>query len=163
MNTVHKNSRAPATAHRPPPAESGFVLPTAIFLLVVLAALGTYMVTLSRTSHISSALDIQGARAYQAARTGIEWAAWRVVDPPTQPPTSTTLCPDPDPTTLTFTGTLAAFNAFKVSVTCTRTPPATVGADEDKVAIYLITSTATSGVVGEMGYVERQIQASFGK
>ena len=155
MNTAHKNSRT-LTARRLPPAESGFVLPTAIFLLVVLAALGTYMVTLSRTSHISSALDIQGARAYQAARTGIEWAAWRVVDPPTQPPTSTTLCPA-SPTTLTLAGTL---DAFAVSVSCTRTQ-FTDGAEP--VAMYQIVSTATSGVVGEMGYVERQIQASFGK
>ena len=158
MNTAHKNSRAPAAARRPPPAESGFVLPTAIFLLVVLAALGTYMVTLSRTSHISSALDIQGARAYQAARAGIEWAAWQVVDPPTQPPTSTTPCPA-SPTTLTLTGT-GTLDAFTVSVTCTRTQ-FTDGADP--VAMYQIVSTATSGAVGEMGYVERQIQASFGK
>ena len=156
IKTAHKNSCAPTAARRPPPAESGFVLPTAIFLLVVLAALGTYMVTLSRTSHISSALDIQGARAYQAARAGIEWAAWQVVDPPTQPPTSTTPCPA-SPATLTLTGTLAAFT---VSVTCTRTQ-FTDGAEP--VAMYQIVSTATSGVVGEMGYVERQIQASFGK
>ena len=142
--------------HTRPRAESGFVLPTAIFLLVVLAALGAYMVTLSRTSHISSALDIQGARAYQAARAGIEWAAWQVVDPQTLPPTSTTPCPA-SPATLTLTGTLAAFT---VNVTCVRTS-ATDGADD--IAIYQITSTATSGVAGEMDYVDRQIQASFSK
>lgn len=135
--------------------ESGFVLPTAIFLLVVLAALATYMVSLSRTSHISSALDIQGARAYQAARAGIEWAAWQVVDPQTVPPVSTTPCPAP--TTLTLAGTLAAFN---VDVTCIRTS-ATDGADA--VAIYQITSTARSGAPGEVDYVDRQIQASLGK
>ena len=28
---------------------------------------------LSTTQHLGSALDIQGARAYLAARTGIEW------------------------------------------------------------------------------------------
>ena len=135
--------------------ESGFVLPTAIFLLVILAALGGYMVSLSRTSHISSALDIQGARAYLAARAGIEWAAWQVIDPQTQPPTSTTPCPAD--TTLTLTGTLAA---FKVDVTCIRTP-AIDGADA--VAIYLVTSTATSGTPGEVDYVDREIQASFSK
>lgn len=59
--------------NRVPRTESGFVLPTAIFLLVVLAALATYMVSLSRTSHISSALDVQGTRTYLAARAGIEW------------------------------------------------------------------------------------------
>jgi MSHA biogenesis protein MshP len=121
----------------------------------VLAALASYMVSLSRTSHISSALDIQGARAYQAARAGIEWAAWQVVDPQN-------LQPDPDPcpaspTALTLTGTLAA---FAVSVTCTRT----VEIDgADTIAIYQITSTASTGLAGEVDFVQRQIQASFSK
>jgi len=135
--------------------ESGFVLPTAIFLLVILAALATYMVSLSRTSHLSSALDIQGSRAYQAARAGIEWAAWQVVDPQGLQP-SPTPCPA-SPTALTLTGTLTG---FQVSVSCTRTME-TDGTDT--VAIYQITSTATSGLPGQVDYVDRQIQASFGK
>lgn len=138
-----------------PRAASGFVLPTAIFLLVVLAALGTYMVALSRTSHVSSALDIQGSRAYQAARAGIEWAAWQVIDPQNLQP-SPAACPA-SPTTLSLGGTLAG---FAVSVTCSRTL-ATDGADA--IAVYQITSTATAGVAGEVDYVERQVQASFGK
>ena len=141
--------------NRTPHAESGFVLPTAIFLLVILAALAAYMVSLSRISHISSALDIQGGRAYQAARAGIEWAAWQVVDPQNLQP-SPAPCPA-SPTALALTGTLAA---FAVSVTCTQT--LTVDG-ADTVAIYQIASTATSGVAGEMDYVERQIQASFSK
>lgn len=136
-------------------AESGFVLPTAIFLLVVLATLGAYMVSLSRTSQISSALDVQGARAYQAARAGIEWAAWQVVDPQALQ-ASPTPCPA-SPTTLTLDATLAG---FAVSVTCARTLE-TDGADP--VAVYQITSTATAGLAGEMDFVERQIQASFSK
>ena len=135
---------------------AGFVLPSAIFLLVILAALAAYMVSLSRTSHISSALDIQGARAYQAARAGIEWAAWQVVDPQTQPPTSATLCPA-SPTALVLPGTLAAFT---VNVTCTRTP-ATDGADT--VAIYQVTSTASAGLAGSVDFVSRRIEASFSK
>ncbi len=50
----------------------GFSLISAIFLLVVLAALGVAMVTISTVQHQSSALDVQGSRAYQAARAGIE-------------------------------------------------------------------------------------------
>jgi len=138
-----------------PPAESGFVLPTAIFLLVILAALGAYMVTLSRTSHISSALDVHGARAYQAARAGIEWAAWQVNDPQALQP-SPAPCPA-SPATLILGGTLAAFD---VQVICARTLQ-TDGADT--VAIYQITSTATAGAVGELDRVDRQIQASFSK
>lgn len=139
-----------------PRAASGFVLPSAIFLLVILGALAAYMVSLSRISHISSALDIQGVRAYQAARAGIEWAAWQVVDPQTLPPTSATPCPA-SPTTLTLTGTLAAFT---VNVTCTRTP-AIDGADT--IAVYQVTSTATSGLPGSVDFVRRDIQASFSK
>ncbi|MHB0973123.1 MAG: hypothetical protein ACYC0P_02625 [Thiobacillus sp.] len=141
--------------NRVPRAESGFVLPTAIFLLVVLAALATYMVSLSRTSHTSSALDIQGERAYLAARAGIEWGAWQVNDPQNLQP-SPTPCPA-SPTLLTLGDTLAGFS---VAVSCARTL-ATDGADT--VAIYQITSTASSGTPGEMDYVERRIQASFSK
>ena len=142
--------------NRIPRAESGFVLPTAIFLLVVLSALATYMVSLSRTSHISSALDIQGARAYQAARAGIEWAAWQVVDPQNPPPNPAPPCPA-SPTVLALTGTLAA---FAVSVSCTRTD--TIDG-VDTVVVYQITSTASVGAAGEVDFVQRQIQASFSR
>ena len=47
---------------------SGAGLVTAIFLLVVLAGLATALVSVFTTQRQSSALDEQGARAYQAAR-----------------------------------------------------------------------------------------------
>lgn len=131
--------------------ESGFVLPTAIFLLVVLATLAAYMVSLSRTSQLGSALDIQGSRAYQAARAGIEWAAWQVLRNPTP---SCLAAPFP----LALAGTLTTFS---VNVSCVQSGSYTDGADT--VEVYQITSTATSGVPGEAGYVERRIQASFSK
>jgi MSHA biogenesis protein MshP len=149
------NCIRPAHERRVPHGESGFVLPTAIFLLVILAALAAYMVALSRTGSMSSALDLQGSRAYQAARAGIEWAAWKVVDPQNLQ-ASPTPCPA-SPSTVVLAGSLASFT---VTVSCTRT----LAADgADTVAIYQITSTATSGAAGEVDYVERQIQASFGK
>jgi MSHA biogenesis protein MshP len=152
MSRLTPHSSCP---RRAPLAESGFVLPTAIFLLVVLASLGAYMVSLSRTSQISSALDVQGARAYQAARAGIEWAAWQVVDPQALQ-TTPTPCPA-SPSALTLDATLAG---FAVSVTCARSLE-TDGADT--VAVYQLTSTATAGSVGEMDYVERRIEATFSK
>ena len=57
--------------------QRGFGIITAVFLLVVLAGLGVAMVSLSTVQHTSSALDVQGARAYQAARAGIEWGLYR--------------------------------------------------------------------------------------
>lgn len=135
--------------NRVPRSESGFVLPTAIFLLVVLAALAAYMVSLSRTSHISSALDVQGTRATLAARAGIEWGAWQLLQN-----ASCQAAPPP----LTLAGTLAPFS---VTVTCVQSGTYTDGADT--VTVYRITSTATSGAPNEVDYVERQIQASFSK
>lgn len=133
----------------------GFALPTAIFLLVVLAALGGYMVSLSRSSQISSALDIQGARASQAARAGIEWAAWRVIDPQTLQPAPTP-CPA-SPTLLTLGGTLAG---FEVKVECLRSLEDDGAAT---VAVYEITATASTGAVGGLDRVERQIRATLAK
>lgn len=57
----------------------GFALVSAIFLLVVLASLGAFAVSISNSLHIGSALDLQGARAHQAARTGLEWGAYQVM------------------------------------------------------------------------------------
>lgn len=55
----------------------GFGIVTAVFLLVVLAGLGAALVNLTTVQHTVSAFDIQGARAYQAARAGIEWGLYR--------------------------------------------------------------------------------------
>lgn len=136
-------------------AQRGFVLPTAIFLLVVLATLAVYMTKLARTSYVSSALDVHGARAYQAARAGIEWTAWQVNDPQGLQPQPTP-CPA-SPTNLTLAGTLAAFT---VTVECERNLYAD-GAST--VAVYRVTSTASAGVAGEIDYVERRIAAVFAK
>ena len=55
----------------------GFGIVTAVFLLVVLAGLGAALVNLTTVQQTTSSLDIQGARAYQAARAGIEWGLYR--------------------------------------------------------------------------------------
>src|SRR3954463_4449266 len=59
--------------------QSAFALPTAIFLIVVLAIVGAIIVTVSGLQHTSSARDVVGARTLQAARAGIEWGAYKVL------------------------------------------------------------------------------------
>lgn len=59
--------------------QKGFTLVQAIFILVVLALLGTYMVRLSTVQQATSTQALLQARAYQAARAGIEWGIARVV------------------------------------------------------------------------------------
>ena len=56
--------------------QAGVGLVTAIFLLVVLAGLGVAAVTLFNAQQASSSLDQEGAKAYQAARAGIEWGLY---------------------------------------------------------------------------------------
>ena len=58
--------------------QAGFSIVMAIFILVVLGLLSGYMVKLSGVQHATSTYAIQGARAYQAARAGIDWAISRI-------------------------------------------------------------------------------------
>lgn len=57
---------------RPDLRPNGFILPAAIMLLVVLGGLAAYMLQLSSAGQTTSAQDILGARATQAARLGLE-------------------------------------------------------------------------------------------
>lgn len=127
---------------RPLRPQSGFALVSAIFLLVILAALGAFMLTFSNTQHLTSAQDIQGSRAYWAAKAGVQWAVSRL-----QPPA--TACPAAS-TTLTLDG-------FAVTVTCNANTYTEGAASK---TIYWVQSTATGGgSVGGIGYAERQINA----
>jgi Tfp pilus assembly protein PilX len=70
--------RNPARPTAPSMAsQRGFSLFSAIFLLVMLSALGAAIVKVTSSSQIASALDIQGERGYQAARAGIEWGLYQ--------------------------------------------------------------------------------------
>lgn len=65
--------------HRYPPRparrstrQAGFVLPTALFLLVVLGGLAAWLAGITQASLQENALEIEGERAYQAAQSGLE-------------------------------------------------------------------------------------------
>jgi MSHA biogenesis protein MshP len=57
--------------------QAGVGIVTAIFLLVVLAGLGTAMVGIYTSQQSSANLDLLGAQAYQAARAGLEWGIFQ--------------------------------------------------------------------------------------
>lgn len=136
------------TSHAGRSGQRGFAIVAAIFLVVVLAALGAFMLTFSSVQHITLAQDVQGTRAYQAARTGIEWGAYQVLINSSCPPS----------TSLTAGGTQAGFG---ITVQCSRFGPYTEAGNT--VVMYQITSTASQGTVGSATYVERQLQATIGK
>lgn len=132
--------------------QRGFALVTAIFLLVVLAGLSAAIVSVTTMQHVGSALDMQGASAYQAARAGVEWGVYRQL--------RGGVCDS-----ASFVPPAPMLNAFTVTVICTKYPP---GAPSS-LDVYQITSTACNqpsagscpGAGGGMGYVERQLRVSF--
>jgi MSHA biogenesis protein MshP len=142
--------------------QQGFAAIAAIFLVVVLAALGGFMLTFSNTQQLTSAQDLQGTRAYWAARAGLEWGVGSVVASGTLPPACP---PEPNATPTTSTTALAtAFDGgFTVTVSCTRSDFTEASASANRF-IYTFTSVARSaGAVGTVGFVERSLTASMEK
>ncbi|MEI7841675.1 MAG: hypothetical protein WCI39_01480 [Gallionellaceae bacterium] len=135
--------------------QRGFSIVTAIFLLVVLAGLGAAMLTFSNVQHQSSAMDVLGSRAYQAARAGIEWAAFQVVNSASNAAAATNCA-----TTFaqnSLGGTLAP---FAVTVTCSA---ASHVEGVSTVWIYDVSSVASAGTLGSNDYVERAISTKMGR
>lgn len=62
-----------------PTRSAGFALMAALFIIVTLAAIGAYLLTVSTGQVAAASQDEQAARAYQAARAGIDWAAYQVL------------------------------------------------------------------------------------
>lgn len=130
---------------------SGFILPTAIFLLVILALLGAYAVNISTIQQQTSIQDAQGARAYHAARAGLEWGIYQVLAPGT---TTLALCP---------AGTTLTIDSFSVAVSCTTYGNYSEQGADHTIAVYQLVSTATSGATGSLNYIDRQLQVLVSK
>ncbi len=133
--------------------QRGFSIVTAIFLIVVLAALGAFAASMFRTQQLAAAFDELGVRAYQAAQAGIEWGSWQVLR-------GGGACAPA--TNLALPGSLSPFT---VTVNCASTTHAEAGSP---VTIYRLTATACNQPAGGCpnpapgpSYVERQVQASL--
>ena len=121
--------------------QQGFAAVAAVFLVVALAALGAFMVSFSNTQQLTSAQDVQGSRAYWAARAGLGWGLASLT-------ASSAACPVP-PAPFVVEG-------FTLVVTCTRTTYSDAGVDN--VIIYRLESRASQGA--GPGAVERSVSAS---
>jgi len=135
--------------------QGGFSIISAIFLLVVLASMGAAMLTFSNVQQTTSTQDLQGIRAYQAARAGMEWGIYQVLRVP-PPPAAAPAC-FANGSSVTLAGTLAGFT---VSVDCSASAY-TEGANSG--TVYTITSTASQGTAGSQTRIERQLQAVVGR
>jgi MSHA biogenesis protein MshP len=129
----------------------GFMLPMAIFLLVILATLVGYAMRLALLANLGSIQDVQGAQAYLAARAGTEWAAYHVLLPGSNTMQDCPVVPSP-----------STINGFNITLTCTRDVKPDRGGT-NSIGIYTITSRASTGVAGAQDYVEREIKVSLSR
>lgn len=135
--------------------QRGFSLLAAVFLLVILSSLAAFLVAVSTMQQIGAAMDLQGSRAYQAARAGIEWGVYQTLTPATAP-----ACPN---TTLTFAGT--TLQDFTTTVSCTLTTADELGT---AINVYQVTSTACNqspcpNSSPGQNYVERQLSITVSR
>lgn len=129
---------------------------TAIFLILVIAVLGAYIASVATTQHTTATLDLQGAKAYQAAYAGVQWGAYQALRVPS--------CAGS--TSFALPGGLAGF-AVKVDFTSYSYTESGVTRN-----ICRVTSTGCNfptggntcaGNQGNGYYVERQIEATLDK
>lgn len=127
-------------AHR----QQGVSLVAALFLLVVLALLGAFIVRISVIQHHTVSLALLGARAHAAAVSGIEWAAHEAIQGGLCAATTVNL-------------TEGALDGFTVNVSCQRTSHQEGGANYD---VFVFESFASAGTYGTPDYVSRTIRTS---
>jgi MSHA biogenesis protein MshP len=151
---------------------AGIAIVTAIFLLVVVAGLAVAMVSLTTTQEDASGKDLQGMRAYQAARAGIEWALYRGLQSgltPPQPATSL-VCGSQNNVAMPAGNTLSSFTVT-VLVICDGQVSGIAGKDANDPTAYhvLIRSIACNQPVNGVclntvpgpDYVQREIRAQL--
>ncbi len=145
----------------------GFSLVTGIFLLVILSALGAFMVIFTGLQQKTVQTDILGVRAYYAARAGLDWALFRALDP------DNTIAPGPAAFAACPTGTIAlgslggSLAPFAVTITCTDTSAGDPTEANRTIRIFEITATACNQAscpgVPDANYVERKVVVTAAK
>lgn len=116
--------------------QAGFAIVAAMFVLIIVGLLGKYLVNISGVHHKTTVLAVQSARAYHAAKSGIEWG---IVNPCT-------------------TSGGYSVNNFSVNITSTQET-----FDEAGVPIIIcrITSKAEYGSYGTADYIARTVEITI--
>ena len=122
--------------------QRGFAAIAAVSLVVILAAFGAFMVSFSNTQQLNSAQDVQGSRAYWAARAGLEWAI-------ASQGVGATACWSTTPP--------ASIDGFNLAISCA---PSSFTEGTATVYVFRLSSVASTGTVGSVGFIERSVSAS---
>jgi len=141
----------------------GFALMMAVFMIVTMAAIGVYLVTISTGQIEAASQDEEATRAYQAARTGVDWGAYQLLRNPTTNSFATNCAGGAGSQNLTFTP--PQLSRFRAEVSCQR-----VGNETEAgvaAVVYRLTVTGCNGSPTACGvsvgptYVERQLQLTL--
>ena len=137
-----------ARGARPPSRrQGGFALIGAIFVIVVLALLGTFAVRVGAGEEQTAGATVIELRAQQAALAGIEYGANQALINKICLPTKS----------LNLDG---ALNGFVVLVTCNSHPHSST-LPTSPLHDYVLDSTATQGTYGSPDYVARHVTRTF--
>jgi hypothetical protein len=127
------------------PRSSGFAPIAAIFLLVV-AGLVVYITPIGVAQQTTVVCGLQGARAIQEARSGIEWGIYQS--------TVNGVCAGS-----TAVNTVA-FACLSVEIQGTSTTHAEGASPAGTIVTYRLIAIATSGTYGSLDYVQRRLRAT---
>ncbi|WP_148714449.1 pilus assembly PilX N-terminal domain-containing protein [Chitinolyticbacter meiyuanensis] len=135
--------------------DAGFALISALFLLLVLSTMAAFTLTLSSSAQQGATLDVQGSRAYQAARAGIEYGAFQALQNGQCASSSQLTLPAP-------------MADFSINLACSSSAHNIAG---NTVTLYRLTATACNLPAGSgcppatrtLNYVERQISATLSR
>ena len=124
-------------------SQRGFSIVAAIFLLVVLAALGVFAVRINTLQQQGVTEGLRAAQAFHAARSGVEWAAYRALNGGACAPATLAL-------------TEGGTQGFTVSIACS---VSTHLEGTSTIHVWLLDVRAEAGVFGGPDYVSRRLQA----
>ena len=125
-------------------AQRGFSLIAAVFLIVVLAALGAFAARIATSQQQTVNLSLLEAQALAAANSGIEYGAYQAL--------KASQCVNA--TTLAMSG--AGLAGFTVKGVCVPGPHVVATSPPPKLS-YALDSTATRGIYGQPDFVSRHV------
>ncbi len=124
--------------------QNGMSLIGAVFVMVVLALVGAYLVSLNAMQHSGTSLSLQASRAFHAANSGVEWVAWY-----TRTSVNKNNCPMP--------GTTFNLDNFTVKIeTCTETT-VTEGSESYKIFDTTVSASTADRNFGDSDYSSRSL------
>jgi MSHA biogenesis protein MshP len=123
--------------------QRGSALVIALFLIVVVALLAAFGVTVGGSQRQSTTVSMMGDRALAAARSGVEWAGYRAL--------VNKSCAN-----RVLVLTEGALRGFRVIVQCQLHTELPANKHD-----YAVSAEAQFGTYGSADYVSRKVQARF--